>query len=190
MAQPPPYSPPPASPPPASPPPYGPPPYGQPPISSWSPPVAGPAPGISYAGFWIRFIAYVIDGFIVGLAFWVVLLVGGIAVVGSTAADRTGGAAIGLGSVLVVAWLVAAVLWKPWWWSHGGQTPAYKVLGLRVVRARDGGPVSFGPAFVRFIGYLINDIVLGIPIGFIWAAFDAQKQGWHDKLAGTVVIRM
>ena len=40
---------------------------------------------------------------------------------------------------------------------------------------------------VRYIGYTVNTVVFGI--GWIWAAFDKDKQGWHDKLAGTVVIK-
>jgi uncharacterized RDD family membrane protein YckC len=59
------------------------------------------------------------------------------------------------------------------------------LLKLKVIRTT-GRNLSFGCAFLRFIGYLISGIVLFL--GFIWAAFDGRKQGWHDKLAGTLVV--
>jgi uncharacterized RDD family membrane protein YckC len=69
---------------------------------------------------------------------------------------------------------------------HGttGRTPGKMLLGLQVVSA-DGTMITFGTAFLRTVGYFISFIYL---LGFIWAAFDKRKQGWHDKIAGTVVI--
>jgi uncharacterized RDD family membrane protein YckC len=58
-------------------------------------------------------------------------------------------------------------------------------FGLQVVSA-DGAPISFGIAFLRAVGYLVSGALFNL--GFIWAAFDKRKQGWHDKIAGTVVI--
>lgn len=71
---------------------------------------------------------------------------------------------------------------------HGmtGQTPGKKLLGLAVVRT-DGEPMTFGIAFLRWVGYIISKLPLFL--GFIWAAFDGRKQGWHDKIAGTCVIK-
>ena len=48
-------------------------------------------------------------------------------------------------------------------------------------------PISWGKAILRYIGYIISGLVL--LIGFIWIAFDARRQGWHDKIAGTYVVR-
>jgi uncharacterized RDD family membrane protein YckC len=72
---------------------------------------------------------------------------------------------------------------------HGatGRTPGKMLLGLQVVSA-DGAPISFGTAFLRTVGYFISSLLFTFPLGFIWAAFDKRKQGWHDKIAGTVVI--
>ncbi|MEI6610458.1 MAG: RDD family protein, partial [Deltaproteobacteria bacterium] len=72
---------------------------------------------------------------------------------------------------------------------HGttGRTPGKMLLGLQVYCA-DGTEVSFGIAFLRAVGYLVSSLLLTIPLGFIWAAFDKKKQSWHDKIAGTVVI--
>jgi uncharacterized RDD family membrane protein YckC len=62
-----------------------------------------------------------------------------------------------------------------------------KALHIKVVKT-DGSPITVGTAIVRYIGYIVNSLIFGLPIGFIWAAFDPQKQGWHDKIAGTYVI--
>lgn len=72
---------------------------------------------------------------------------------------------------------------------HGsiGQTPGKKMLGLMVVRqTRDR--MTWGVAFLRWAGYLVSAIPLGL--GFLWIAVDRKKQGWHDKIAGTLVIRV
>jgi uncharacterized RDD family membrane protein YckC len=61
------------------------------------------------------------------------------------------------------------------------------VLGLRVVDATTGQPISFGKAAIRWLGLFISFLVC--LIGVIWVAFDARKQGWMDKIAGTVVVR-
>ena len=61
------------------------------------------------------------------------------------------------------------------------------MLGLHVVDAATGRNIGFGRAIGRFVGYVISGIALDI--GFIWVAFDPQKQGWHDKIASTFVVR-
>jgi uncharacterized RDD family membrane protein YckC len=70
---------------------------------------------------------------------------------------------------------------------HGicGKTPGKMVFGLKVIR-ETGEPLTFGTAFLRWIGYFVSSLPLNL--GFIWIAFDRKKQGFHDKLAGTVVI--
>lgn len=70
-------------------------------------------------------------------------------------------------------------------WSINGETVGDMLLGLRVVRA-DGRRLSLGRAFMRLIGAYISGLALFL--GFLWALFDGRRQGWHDKLAGTVVV--
>ena len=72
-------------------------------------------------------------------------------------------------------------------WSGitGGQTLGMRLLNLRVVGA-DGQPISYGTAVLRWMGMLVSAAV--ILLGFIWVAFDARKQGWHDKIASTYVV--
>jgi uncharacterized RDD family membrane protein YckC len=72
-------------------------------------------------------------------------------------------------------------------WSQLGGTLGQRMLGLHVVDAATGKHIGVGRAIGRFIGYLISSIVLSI--GLIWAAFDPRKQGWHDKMASTFVVR-
>ena len=72
-------------------------------------------------------------------------------------------------------------------WGLASQTPGMMLLNLRVVRAEDGGPLDIGRAFIRYLGLILAGIV--IAIGLIWVAFDPRKQGWHDKIARTFVVR-
>jgi hypothetical protein len=72
-----------------------------------------------------------------------------------------------------------------WLWRRG--TPGKLWLGMQVVDATTLGPLSIGQSIGRVLGY----IVAGVPLflGLLWVGLDPRKQGWHDKLAGTVVIR-
>jgi uncharacterized RDD family membrane protein YckC len=117
-----------------------------------------------FAGFWIRFFAYIIDGIVL----FALVLLCIITIIG------------------IVALPFVAIGYMPFCWWKWGATPGQRVLGLRVVRDVDGGPISGGTAAVRFIGWLISSWALDI--GFIWAAFEPRKRGWHDMMAGTVVI--
>lgn len=72
-------------------------------------------------------------------------------------------------------------------WIYKSATPGKMVLGLKIVDADTGGPCSTGQLIGRYLGYYVSLLVFFL--GFIWVAFDKRKQGWHDKLAGTLVIR-
>lgn len=146
-----------------------------------------------FAGFWRRFIAYMIDGFIISVVFLVMAIVVVIAYVAG--AISGGGAAL---TVLADPNRMAEI--NPWIWLfsifmniiyftyfHGstGRTPGKMLLGLQVISVY-GTVISFGTAFLRSVGYLVSSVVFCL--GYIWIAFDKKKQGWHDKIAGTVVI--
>ena len=73
-----------------------------------------------------------------------------------------------------------------WSASGGGQTLGMKLLDLHVVRT-DGTPLAVTAAVARYNGLIISCLVLFS--GVIWVAFDARKQGWHDKIAGTFVVK-
>ena len=72
-------------------------------------------------------------------------------------------------------------------WIYKSATPGKMALGLRIVNANTGDTPSTGQFIVRYLGYFVS--VIPLMLGIIWVAFDSRKQGWHDKIAGTVVIR-
>src|SRR5688572_12423802 len=83
--------------------------------------------------------------------------------------------------------LFQAVYFTYFWSAAGkGQTLGSRALNIRVVKT-DGTYLDYFGAFLRFIGFIISCAVF--LIGVIWAAFDAQKQGWHDKIANTYVVK-
>jgi uncharacterized RDD family membrane protein YckC len=167
-----------------------PPPQGgyTPPPTSYAPSAyqPGPAPGVRYSSRLGRLLAYFIDGFVVGILagipyfFGIMLLTIGVSGDGSIMAV--------IGGVIILIGAIIGIVYKPWMWSRGGQTVGYKVMRLRVVRASDGGPVSGSQAIGRILGYIVSGFLFSL--GFIWIAFDEKRQGWHDKLAGTVVIEV
>lgn len=119
----------------------------------------------------MRAIAYLIDGVIIGLPAYAL----GVSVLHG-----------GLTTVEGISFLLEAVYFTYYWSSFGkGQTIGMQLLHMKVVKA-DGSLLSIAGAFVRFIGLIVAAIALDI--GLIWVAFDARKQGWHDKIAGTYVI--
>jgi len=83
--------------------------------------------------------------------------------------------------------LLQAAYFTYFWSAAGkGQTLGSRALNIRVVKT-DGSYLDYVGAFLRYVGFFISCVVF--LIGVIWAAFDAQKQGWHDKIAGTYVVK-
>ncbi len=116
-----------------------------------------------------RLLAIIVDGIILSI------------IVGIFFGVSRQGMAGGFGSFLV------GILYYWYFWTRNkGQTPGKMLMHIRVVKV-DGTPMQDGDAVVRYIGYYINSIFFGL--GWIWALFDANKQGWHDKLANTYVVR-
>ena len=70
-------------------------------------------------------------------------------------------------------------------WMLTGQTPGKMLLGLRIVSS-DGSRLTFWQAVRRFIGYFLS--ALALYVGYWWVLVDNRRQGWHDKLAGTIVV--
>jgi uncharacterized RDD family membrane protein YckC len=128
-------------------------------------PAVTPAVASSYprAGFWIRMAALFIDLVLVG-------------VVCSILRIPTHGI------LLVVLAAYGAIMWK-----LRGSTVGDIVCNLRVVRD-DGREMDWPTVVVRGLACFLSFIVMFL--GFIWIAFDGQRQGWHDKIAGTLVVRV
>ncbi|HEY7968877.1 MAG TPA: RDD family protein [Candidatus Limnocylindrales bacterium] len=140
------------------------------------------ASSVGYAGFWIRVVAWLIDGVAIGiLTSALTPLMGTRAMVafdGST--FQVDAEANAFGALLGLAYFVGLWAWR-------GQTVGMMPFGLHVVRTVDGARPDIVQAFLRYVGLIISFAVL--LLGVIWVAFDGQKQGWHDKLARTVVVR-
>lgn len=71
-------------------------------------------------------------------------------------------------------------------WKFRSATPGKMLLDMKIVDATTGEAPTNARWLLRCVGYVIN--IVALFIGFIWIAFDRRKQGWHDKLANTVVV--
>ncbi|MEO8279365.1 MAG: RDD family protein [Ideonella sp.] len=135
---------------------------------------------LDYVGFWLRVWASLIDTAIVCALIFPIL-------------TMTYGWAYWDGSKLIqgpidflVSWLAPAVAVVLFWIARQA-TPGKMAIGARVVDAKTGGKPGNGQLILRYLGYFVSTVPLFL--GLIWVAFDPRKQGWHDKLAGTVVVR-
>jgi uncharacterized RDD family membrane protein YckC len=155
------------------------------------PPAAGYTPQAAYGGFWIRFVAIFIDGIIVAIPIIILAVIigvaGGVAMGASNSSSDPAATAAGTGAGLLLQLIsfVISVGYFVYSWGKG-QTLGMRLFHLRVVDANTGAPIGYGRAALRYVGYVLS--VLVCYIGLIWAAFDARKQGWHDKIANTVVL--
>ena len=125
------------------------------------------------AGFWIRVVAFIIDSIIVGVVNSIIA-----AILSSSTSGRTGIQTL-LGIIYFTYFWSASSPWP-------GQTVGDKLLNLRVIRT-DGTDLTIVQALIRYVGLFVSFLV--IFIGVIWVAFDPNKQGWADKIAGTYVIK-
>jgi len=98
---------------------------------------------------------------------------------------NTGSGGYSVASILIqwILPLVATVLF----WVYRSATPGKIALSLSVVDMHTGMPISFTQSIIRYIGYFVSIIPLGL--GFLWVVFDSKKQGFHDKIAKTIVIK-
>ena len=83
-------------------------------------------------------------------------------------------------------WLLVLAAYGALMWKIKGTTIGGLVCGLKVVR-RDGAEINWDTAIVRALGCFLSMVVAGL--GFLWIVFDEDRQAWHDKIAGTLVVR-
>jgi uncharacterized RDD family membrane protein YckC len=134
--------------------------------SSYEP--TGSGPSGPRASFWRRLGALLIDGIALGI------------VTGILAAFMSRNAANGIGT------LIGLLYFTYFEGSASGQTAGKKALGIRVIDFKTGGAIGYGRAFIRYVGRIVSTIVL--LIGYLWMIWDKEKQTWHDKFAGSVVV--
>lgn len=119
------------------------------------------------AGIGERFVALILDGILLGV-------VSGIFV----RSDSRLGGVVGFALGLAYQWYFLT--------RYHGRTPGKMALNLRVVKT-DGSALTGADAVLRYLGYALNWLALGL--GWVWAFLDPNRQGWHDKLAKTYVVK-
>lgn len=134
----------------------------------------------TYAGFWIRTLASLID------TVWVTLLVAPILTwyygmeFWTSRVDEFRGFSF---VVQLVMPAIAIIVF----WLYRGASPGKMITGVEIVDALTGQKPTPRQCIVRYLGYYVS--LLAFFVGFVWIAIDKQKQGWHDKLAGTIVLK-
>jgi uncharacterized RDD family membrane protein YckC len=141
-----------------------------------------PITDVEYAGFWVRVGAALLDTLLI-LLVSVPLLV---SIYGWAYFDATQTGAIAGVADFLISWVAPAVAVVTFW-LYKQATPGKMLVSVKVVDAKTGNTLSVGQSIGRYLGYFVSTIPLGL--GLLWVAFDPKKQGWHDKLAGTVVVR-
>jgi uncharacterized RDD family membrane protein YckC len=155
--------------------------------------ISGESYTVDYAGLWIRLLALIIDGVILGVVIWVFFGLWPLAF-GRGWLGGSAGATISYGEADALYWTMTllvpflmVVAYFICFWGWRGQTPGKMVMKIKIVRFT-GEKTGWGDAVMRFLGFIIS--VLFALIGHIWIAFDSRRQGWHDKIAETYVIRV
>jgi uncharacterized RDD family membrane protein YckC len=121
------------------------------------------------SGFWRRFAAALIDGIALGVVSGILRVILGTA----------GGEGLGL---------VVSLGYYTYFHGKTGQTPGDAVMSIRVVDFRDrpGQPIGYGRALGRALMSIVSGVVL--LLGYLWMLWDSEKQTWHDKVVGSVVV--
>lgn len=137
--------------------------------------------GVEYVGFWARVGAALIDTLLI------------LAIVGPLTYWYFGPAyfagmmpSYGGFADFVINWMLPAFAVVVFW-IYRQATPGKMVIGARIVDERTGGHPTTGQLIGRYLAYYIS--IIPFCLGLLWVAFDPRKQGWHDKLAHTLVVR-
>ena len=134
---------------------------------------------IRFAGFWVRTAAHVIDAILLlvilmAIVWW--MYAGELRELGTVQITPLAHVGFNLGPVIAILLF----------WEFRSATPGKMMLGLRIADAETLERPSTMQLIVRFFAYLVSMVPLFI--GFLWVAFDPRKQGWHDKIARTLVV--
>jgi uncharacterized RDD family membrane protein YckC len=137
---------------------------------------------VVYAGFWLRFCAMIIDSILF------ILLLIPLPLIYGFGQYLNSGPLSYLGVWHILLELILPITLTILLWLRFSATPGKMFLKLKIVDTKTSGPISSRQALIRYIGYLPSFYCL--LLGVLWVAFDKRKQGWHDKLASTAVIRV
>lgn len=135
---------------------------------------------LEYAGFWIRTAAGLIDTVIV-----LVIILPILTVIYGQEYWMSELLFHGFWDVVLnyILPAVAVIMF----WIYKSATPGKMILKLRIIDANTGGKPSVGQLVGRYLAYYIS--IIPLMLGIIWVGIDKRKQGWHDKLAGTLVVK-
>jgi len=140
-----------------------------------------------YAGFWRRVLASIIDTLLFGLIAGIIHFVFfGDDTIKLVPVDTVNGLSFSIISSSNWVEQIIIVLITVFMWIKFLGTPGKLVLGCHVVDAKTQQAMNPGQAVLRYVSYFVSMLPLGL--GFFWIAWDKRKQGFHDKIAGTVVI--
>jgi uncharacterized RDD family membrane protein YckC len=132
-----------------------------------------------YGGFWIRVVAYIVDCVIL------VIPIGIVQLLLRPNPDNPAPARSGLAAIIAI--LIEFVYFAALWSSSIQASLGQKLCGLRVIHASDGGKISFLRGLVRVFGMILSGAIFCI--GYLMVAFTERKQGLHDMLAATYVVK-
>ena len=135
---------------------------------------------LEYVGFWPRVLASIIDTLLIGVITWPLLT----AFYGESYWD--GDSFIQGPMDFILSWIFPAVAVVIFWVTRQA-TPGKMAISAKIVDARTGNAPSINQYIGRYLSYFIA--MIPFFIGIIWVAFDEKKQGWHDKISSTVVVR-
>ncbi|AKH69415.1 putative membrane protein/domain [Spongiibacter sp. IMCC21906] len=135
---------------------------------------------MEYAGFWVRTAAAVIDTILI-----FIIIVPMLTLIYGQAYWISESVFVGFWDIAFNYLLPALVVIL--FWIYKSATPGKMAFKLSIVDAKTGAKPSNGQLIGRYFAYYIS--ILPFFLGIIWVGIDRRKQGWHDKLAGTVVVR-
>ncbi|MEO5659543.1 MAG: RDD family protein [Polaromonas sp.] len=136
---------------------------------------------LEYAGFWIRVWASLIDTVLLAVLVYPLLT----AIYGRN--YWSGSASFVRGPLdFLLSWVLPAIVVLLFWLTRQA-TPGKMAIGARIVDAKTGQKPSTAQLLGRYLGYFVS--AMPLCLGLFWVGIDPRKQGWHDKLAGTVVVR-
>lgn len=158
------------------------------------------ATSVTYASFGARFVALLIDSVIVGcINFIVVAPIMGVLGLGVASQVQDGqpiseeqavgmiaGLMAGIFSAMLAVWIISLLYFAIMESSKAQASVGKMAMGIKVTDL-DGNRVSFGKAFLRSIGKVLSQMIMYI--GYLMAAFTEKKQGLHDIIAGTLVVK-
>lgn len=139
-----------------------------------------PLPEERYAGFWIRALALLIDTALVwSITIPILLTVHGQAYWESDSFFYSP-------LDFLLSWVLPTIV-EITFWHIRGASPGKMIVGVRIIDAKAGGPLTLAQCVGRYFAMYLSLLPLGM--GFLWIGADARRQGWHDMLAGTLVVR-